>query len=129
MADSFPTEKETTTIELLIGNVYYLDFILPQTVEVQPGLYMLASKLGWILTGRTTELTADDTTEHSTLIMTYSSNIIKDTGLLIPDKSFPTKPNLEDFWKLETIGITDYPLDTDKERALQIFDLTMLDTG
>ena len=118
LADSFPTEKETTTIELLIGNDYYLDFILPQRVEVQPGLYMLASKLGWILTGRTTEPAADDTTEHSMLIMTYSSNTLKDTGLLTPDKSFPTKPNLEDFWKLETIGITDSPLDTDKERAL-----------
>ena len=125
LADSFPTEKETTTIELLIGNDYYLDFILPQRVEVQPGLYMLASKLGWILTGRTTEPTADDTTEHSMLIMTYSSNTLKDTGILTPDKSFPTKPNLEDFWKLETIGISDSPLDTDKERALQIFDETL----
>ena len=92
---------------------------------MQPGMYMLASKLGWILTGRTTEPAADDTTEHSMLIMTYSSNTLKDTGLLTPDKSFPTKPNLEDFWKLETIGITDSPLDTDKERALQIFDETL----
>ena len=51
LTDSFPSEKETTTIEILIGNDYYLDFILLQKVEVQPGLYMLASKLGWILTG------------------------------------------------------------------------------
>ena len=43
LADSFPTENETTKIELLIGNDYYLDFILNQRVEVQPGLYMLAS--------------------------------------------------------------------------------------
>ena len=50
LADLFPIEKETTTIELLIGNDYYLDFILTQRVEEQPGLYMLASKLGWILT-------------------------------------------------------------------------------
>ena len=125
LADSFPTEKETTTIEVLIGNDYYLDFILPQRIEVQPGLYMLASKLRWILNGHTTEPTADDTKEHSMLIMTYSSNTLKDTGLLTPDKSFPTKPNLEDFWKLETIGITDSPLDTDKERALQTFDETL----
>ena len=30
--DSFPTEKEETTIEILIGNDYYLDFISPQRV-------------------------------------------------------------------------------------------------
>ena len=29
LADLFPIETETTTIELLIGNDYYLDFILP----------------------------------------------------------------------------------------------------
>ena len=124
MADSFPTVKETTTIELLIGNDYYLDFVLPQRVEVQPGLYMLASKLGWILTGRTTE-PADDTIEQNMLILTYSTNAIKKTGLPAPDKSFPIKPNIEDFWKLEAIGITDSPKDSDKARALQIFNETL----
>ena len=95
LADSFPTEKEETTIELLKGNNYYLDFYLSKRVEVQPGLYMLASKLGWILTGRTTE-TAEDTPEYNMLILTHSTNTVKETSLLMPDKSFPTKPNLED---------------------------------
>ena len=60
LADSFPTEKETTTIELL-------------KVEVQPELYMLASKLGWILTGRTSEQ-AEETSEPNMLILSYNSN-------------------------------------------------------
>ena len=124
LADSFPTEKEETTIELLIGNDYYLDFILPQRVEVQSGLYMLASKLGWILTGRTTEATKD-TTEYNMLIMTHSTNTVKETSLLTPDRSFPTKPNLEDFWRLESIGINDSPLDSDNEKALKIFNNTL----
>ena len=124
MADSFPTVKETTTIELLIGNDYYLDFVLPQRVEVQPALYMLASKLGWILTGRTTE-PAEDTIQQKMLILTYSTNAIKKTGLPTPDKSFPIKPNIEDFWKLEAIGITDSPQDSDKARALQLFNETL----
>ncbi|MEW8544133.1 MAG: DUF1759 domain-containing protein, partial [Candidatus Thiodiazotropha sp.] len=124
LADSFPTEKETTTIELLIGNDYYLDLILPQRVEVQPGLYMLASRLGWILTGRTTE-SAEDTPQQSMLIMTYSSNTQKETSLLTPDRSLPVKPNLDDFWKLESIGITDSPQDSDKDKALRIFNETL----
>ena len=124
LADSFPTEKEETTIELLIGNDYYLDFILPQRVEVQPGLYMLASKLGWMLKGRTTEA-AEDTPEYNMLIMTHSTNTVKETSLPMPDKSFPTKPNLEDFWRLESIGIMDSPVDSDKDRALKIFNKTL----
>ena len=48
--------KETSSVELLIGNDYYLDIILPQNVEVQSELYMLGSKLGWILSGRTSEI-------------------------------------------------------------------------
>ena len=46
MADTIPSETETSAIELLIGNDYYLDIILSQKIEVQPGLYLLASKLG-----------------------------------------------------------------------------------
>ncbi|CAG2200378.1 unnamed protein product [Mytilus edulis] len=55
LADTLPTENEKTTIELLIGNDYYLDIILPEKIEIQPGLYLLGSKFGWIITGRTSE--------------------------------------------------------------------------
>ena len=86
--------------------------------------YMLASKLGWILTGRTTEV-AEDTPEYNMLIMTHSTNTVKETSLPMPDKSFPTKPNLEDFWRLESIGIMDSPVDSDKDKALKIFNKTL----
>ena len=55
LADTLPCGKESSTIELLTGSDYYLDLILPQKVEVQPGLYLLASKLGWLLAGRTSQ--------------------------------------------------------------------------
>ena len=55
LADTLPCERESSTIELLIGSDYYLDLILPQMVEVQPGLYLLASKVGWLLSGRTSQ--------------------------------------------------------------------------
>ena len=87
LADSFPTEKEDTTIELLIVNDYHLDFILPRRLEVQPGLYMLATKLGWILTGRSTE-TTEDTPVYNMLIMRHSTNTMKETSHMMPDKSF-----------------------------------------
>ena len=124
LADSFPTEKETTTIELLIGNDYYLDFILPQKIEVQLGLYMLASKLGWILTGRTSEQ-AEETSEPNMLILSYNSNTQKEANHLSPEMSFQTKPNLEEFWRLESIGITDSPLDSDNDKSIKLFNETL----
>ena len=46
LADDLPKEIEPSSVELLIGNDYYLDIILPQKIEVQAGLYMLGSKWG-----------------------------------------------------------------------------------
>ena len=72
LADALPTKLENSTTDLLIGNDYYLDFILPQKVEIQPGLYMLGSKLGWILAGRTSD-TVKTTEEQSLLVVTYGN--------------------------------------------------------
>ena len=38
--------------------------------------------------------------------------------------SFPTKPNLEEFWRLESIGITDSPLDSDNDKSIKLFNET-----
>lgn len=66
MADTIPSETESSTVELLVGSNYYLDIILPQKIEVQPGLYLLVSKLGWILTGRTSE--SESTANESAML-------------------------------------------------------------
>ena len=50
LADNFPTEEETSSIELLIGNDYYLYLVLMQRIEIQPGLYLLNSLFRWLLT-------------------------------------------------------------------------------
>ena len=70
------------------------------------------------MTGSTTE-TAEDAPEYNMLIMTYSINTVKETSLLLSDSSFPMEPNLEDFWRLESIGIADSHLYFDKDRALK----------
>ena len=74
LADDTPTERETSSVELLIGNDYYLDKIFPQKALVQSGLYMLGSKLGWILSGRTSEI-VENSTESGMLIMTHGKGI------------------------------------------------------
>jgi hypothetical protein len=53
-------------------------------MEVQPGLYVLASKLGWILTGRTNDDNdANSTSESIMLKLTYGTEIRKKVSLQV----------------------------------------------
>ena len=45
-------------------------------IEVQKGLYLLSSRLGWILTGWTDEID-EDCRDVNMLILTYGNNITK----------------------------------------------------
>ncbi|MCG8034488.1 MAG: DUF1759 domain-containing protein [Candidatus Thiodiazotropha taylori] len=120
LADSFPSEDESSNIELLVGNDFYLDIVLSQRIEINPGLYLLGSKLGWILTGRTND-DNPDICESSLLILTYGNNVSKTNVFTSIDRVLPTKPDLEDFWNVEGIGIMDSPTSSDDELALQQF--------
>ena len=46
LADSIPFEKEISTSKLLIDSDYHLEFITAEKIELEPGLYLLGSKLG-----------------------------------------------------------------------------------
>ncbi|MCG7879441.1 MAG: hypothetical protein N0C90_24385, partial [Candidatus Thiodiazotropha endolucinida] len=124
MADTIPSETESADVELLVGNDYYLDIILTQKIEVQPGLYLLASKLGWILTGRTTEGVSNQE-ETSMLTLTYGTNITSTSVFQSVDNVIPTKPDLEDFWNIESIGILDNLITTNDELAKKRFKETL----
>ena len=80
LADTLPSELESSTIDLLIDNDYYLDLIIPQKVEIQPGLYMLGSKLGWMLAERTPK-PDQKKEEHSLLVVTYGTTTERETHL------------------------------------------------
>ena len=49
LADTCPKDTETCNIDLLLGNDYYSEFVLSDKKEIKPGLYLLASKFGWLL--------------------------------------------------------------------------------
>ena len=124
MADTIPSQTESSSVELLIGSDYYLDIILSQKIEVQPGLYLLASKLGWILTGRTSEAESR-LNETSMLILTYGNNITETNVFTSVDTVTPQKPDLEDFWNIEAIGILDDPRTRNDEVVKQHFKETL----
>ena len=120
LADTIPTENETSSVELLIGNDYYLDIILSQKIKVQPGLYLLGSKLGWILTGRTAE-TDYSPNETSMLILTYGTNITDSKIFTNVDTVYPRKSDLEEFWNVESIGVIDKKITSGDDKAKEIF--------
>ena len=47
--------EDSINIHLLLGNDYYSELLLSNTIHIQPNLYLLESKLGWIISGRTSK--------------------------------------------------------------------------
>ncbi|KAH3747904.1 hypothetical protein DPMN_182339 [Dreissena polymorpha] len=125
MADNIPSECDYSSVELLIGNDYYLDILLSQKMQLQPGLYLLSSKLGWMLTGRTCEQESEQYISTFMLILTPGVDIGNTSALASVDSALPRKPDLQDFWNLESIGVTDNPKITDDEIAMQKFRETL----
>ena len=107
LAESIPYEEESSTIDILLGNDYYLDLVMctgEQRKEVSPGLYLILSKLGWILTGR---LECEILDSHSLSMLTYTTgpvvaaiHLFQTSNHIDSDRSM-----IEDLWKLDSIGI------------------------
>ena len=89
-----------SNVELLIGNDYYNDLILPERKKGIPGLYLFGSHLGWILSGRlpTEEKKA---AEVSMFLMAGNSSQQYQQSFVAPLKSLNhfVKPNLDEFFE------------------------------
>ncbi|XP_060551133.1 uncharacterized protein LOC132712731 [Ruditapes philippinarum] len=120
MADTITKQHETCEIEMLLGNDYYLDIVLCQKLEIQPGLYILSSRYGWILTGRVKK-DEQENQDINMLILTHGEKMTKCNSFTSIDKELHITPNLEDFWKVESIGIMDNPDLSYDEKAMTIF--------
>ena len=127
LADSLPRQVESSSIGVLIGSDYYHDIISSEKVQIQEGLYVVRSKFGWIICGRTTG-NEQDSMENSMLVMTYSqSNILPDTHHLIKiEDSLQVQPNISDLWKLEAIGIKPYEEKRADEEVMRHFQSTVM---
>ena len=91
LADTIPSSNEYSSVDLLIGNDFYLDIVLSPRIEIQSGLHLLSSKLGWtILTGRIKE-TDSKTNYYNMLVLTYgadygSPNLFTPADVVTPKK-------------------------------------------
>lgn len=51
MVDTLPSGCKKCNIHLLVGNDYYIDIESIKRITLKDVLYLLSSKLGWILSG------------------------------------------------------------------------------
>ena len=91
---------------VLIGNDYYNEVMTGETTKIQEGLFAMKSKFGWIISGRT-KTTENINVDNNLFAMAHSSSHILQEmqHFTATDDSLPTIPNIDEFWKLETIGI------------------------
>ena len=117
LADSIPNSVETTYIDLLIGNDYYADIISLQRIVLAEGLYLLQSKLGWVLSGRINENFSSSHDYSVSMLSCYSSGWLNDMSISSVDETVDVRPRLEEFWQLETIGIKESPDESDDKKS------------
>ena len=119
MGDTLPSSCEKCDIDLFIGNDYYADIVSMKSTTLKDGLYLLGSKLGWILSGRT-QCEDSSAPKNSLAALTFSSSRLAARFLDFTkiEDNIPKEPNSEDFSKLETIGIRESPTISDDDKAI-----------
>ncbi len=121
LADTLPKKHENVHIDMLIGSDFYWQLIKPNPrKEVSKGLYLIPSKLGWLITGR---VSTKNYHSHSVVMLSHSAPIHQ---ALPHENDFMSQGNMiEDFWNLETLGIKESPEVEDDDIALQRFENTV----
>ena len=125
-ADTIPGDSETDSIDLLIGSDYFWTIVGLEKLTLPSGLHLESSKIGYILTGKYMDAGNDKSSSQqqvsSCFVMTQVNCTVPEMNLLSSSDTSVTKnPNIEDFWSLETIGITDSLDVTDDDKALEQF--------
>ena len=82
-----------------------------------PGLYLLGSKLEWILSGRFGKRAGN---ESNALMLIFScpNQTTLEPVLLSENSLVLSNQNIDDFWCFENIGIKDPLIDADDNKAL-----------
>ena len=124
MADPVPHALESATIDLLVGSDYFWHIIGGDRIMLPSGIFMLPSRFGYIITGRCPELKSDkqDSRFCTMLVTTRLNQMASDEAFYCSvNVSLVKNPNLERFWYLETIGITDPVGRESDDEVLEMF--------
>jgi len=126
LADFIPCTLETTQIDLLIGSDYFWNIVGGDKIVLPSGMFMLPSTLGYVITGRYPN-PVHQGGNPSTLLAATRLNPVEDYHSVCcsVNISLDKHLDLEKFWSLESIGITD-PIDGKcDDEILEKFDKTV----
>ena len=110
LADHNEASKDDT-IDILIGADHYWDFITGDIVRGEGGPIAISSKLGWLLSGRTTQSSSNNHSTMSNLIL--AGDPCQNSA--IPNRNDEIVDSLKRFWDTESIGITDNKQDSHQD--------------
>ncbi|MCP4486607.1 MAG: hypothetical protein GY820_04700, partial [Gammaproteobacteria bacterium] len=106
--------------DIMIGEDYFWDIIdMSHKQQLPSGMYLLSSKLGLLLGGKY----HDDgrCQAYPAMVNTHLAAVPAEIQLKNRKATTDTTTTLEDFWKLESIGIMDSPILNDDDVALEKF--------
>jgi hypothetical protein len=102
MADDLPQQAESSSIEILIGSDYYLDFTTSERITLCNGLYLVGSKFGWNFAGR---FAKNGRRKEESGLLAFEIGDTKITEYTLTSCS----PQIETFWNLDGMGIEKEP--------------------
>ena len=121
MADTVPRTLEPVNIDLLIGSDYFWNILGTEKVILPSGLYLVSSKIGYILTGKYTDPGHVEQNVSTCFVTSQVNCLVSSVNLFSSESSATQNSIIENFWRLETIGINDSPDVTDDDVALERF--------
>ena len=121
MADTVPKTLEPVNIDLLIGSDYFWNILGTEKVILPSGLYLVSSKIGYILTGKYTDPGHVEQNVSTCFVTSQVNCLVTTVNLFSSENSITKNSSIEDFCRLETIGINDSPDLTDDDVALEQF--------
>ena len=101
LADAIPSTSKSVAVDLLIGSDYFWDIVSGDKVTLPSGMFMVPSKLGYIITGKCfdDQQRSQDNQSHAFLVTPEINHI-----MCTINTSGVNNPRLEDLWCLEAVG-------------------------
>jgi hypothetical protein len=127
MADAVPTQAHSQPLEMLIGNDYWADLVTGERIPVIPGLYLLSSHFGWILSGRLPISACEDTTHIAlyTQVTGCMKGIADVHSIEYVEPPESKHPDVSDLFTLEAVGIGQQSAVSDEMQAMANFEETV----
>ena len=101
---------------------------LPERKRLSPGLYLLEFQFGWILSGILP--TEERKASEVSMFPTDGDSCQQYQQSFVPENSdISIKPNLDEFWKVETIGIKDAINSCDDQATENFHDIVKAANG